>query len=540
MLGWMCYIIVVSMLLGLAALVFEHSAQLQKRQTRWLWVASILTSLLVPFLATSVSFQLPQVMRREVVSPDRAVTPRPAALREFSPSDWVTASAGPVAASPQFDRVLRGGWLLASLALLSMIAYGSIQLRRRRAQWAQAQMAGATVYIAEDAGPAIVGLLRPRIVVPRWLTAAPAEQQALVVAHEQAHLDGRDAQLLMVALVALVCIPWNVPLWCQMWRLRRAIEFDCDMRVLARGHDIRSYGEALIAVGERQSSGMTVVAAMSESKSFLEQRISNMLRKKTKWTWTTATALACLGLSLVTGAAQVSPPTARSSASNAADTAAAADGSAESALRKEVTLDPAILDRYVGFYQLNQNAVLTVTRKDNLLITQLTGQGGAPVYPQDDTHFFSKIVNAQFTFTVGADGAATSVTLRQGGGTIAMPRIQETVAKQIETRTAERLKTQTANPQSEAAIRRLIDGILSGTPNYNDMSPSLADLVRKQMPHIRSVLNGMGPVKAISFIGVGMQGEDVFSVRHENGASNWRIIVEAKGLITLAAVRPGA
>ena len=78
-------------------------------------------------------------------------------------------------------------------------------------------------------------------------------------------------------------MPWNLPLWWQLRRLRYAIEVDCDARVLAGGLDPAHYGETLIAVGERQSAYVGAVAAMSESRSFLEERIRIMISKPVKW-----------------------------------------------------------------------------------------------------------------------------------------------------------------------------------------------------------------------------------------------------------------
>jgi hypothetical protein len=61
-------------------------------------------------------------------------------------------------------------------------------------------IAGVAVYVAADVGPAVVGLLRPRIVVPGWLTELPDAQQALVIAHELSHLKARDPQALAAAI----------------------------------------------------------------------------------------------------------------------------------------------------------------------------------------------------------------------------------------------------------------------------------------------------------------------------------------------------
>ena len=51
-----------------------------------------------------------------------------------------------------------------------------------------------------------------------------------------------------------------------------------------------------------------MVAAMSEPRSLLEQRLRNMLRRKTRHAHATAVALACLGFAFAVGATEISPP----------------------------------------------------------------------------------------------------------------------------------------------------------------------------------------------------------------------------------------
>jgi hypothetical protein len=92
---------------------------------------------------------------------------------------------------------------------------------------------------------------------------------------------------------------------------------------------------------------------------------------------------------------------------------------------------------------------------------------------------------------------------------------------------------------TEAALRRLIDGIISGKPNYDEMSAALAEATRQQLPVLHPGLAELRAVESIRFLGVGPQGEDVYTVRHENGASHWRIALDSKGMIVTAWVTPG-
>src|SRR5262249_27715922 len=199
-------------------------------------------------------------------------------------------------------------WRMASVALALVILAGGAHLSWRRRRWDRGHMAGMDVYISEDSGPAVVGFFRPHIVVPRWLTKLSPDEQELVIAHERSHLGAYDTQLLTTAVCLLACMPWNPMLWWQLRRLRLAIETDCDARVLSLGYPVARYSEVLIAVGERQSASYAMTMASYGSKSFLEQRIRNMLRKKTRHARVWALALACLGVGLAVCAAEVAPP----------------------------------------------------------------------------------------------------------------------------------------------------------------------------------------------------------------------------------------
>jgi hypothetical protein len=144
--------------------------------------------------------------------------------------------------------------------------------------------------------------------------------------------------------------------------------------------------------------------------------------------------------------------------------------------RQKVALDTAILDDCAGFYQLEDSAVFTVTREGDHLLTRLTGQGSMPVYPQSPTEFFADVIDAQITFVVGERGPAKSLILHQRGVSLELPRIDAATAQRITSRTEDKVKSQSANPDAEAALRRLIDGISNGKPNYDEMSTVLPKL----------------------------------------------------------------
>jgi len=91
--------------------------------------------------------------------------------------------------------------------------------------------------------------------------------------------------------------------------------------------------------------------------------------------------------------------------------------------RTEISVDPKLLERLTGRYELAPSFVLTVTRQDTHLFAQATGQGLAEIFPETPKDFFYKIVDAQITFDTAEQGPATALTLHQNGRDIPGKRI---------------------------------------------------------------------------------------------------------------------
>jgi hypothetical protein len=202
-------------------------------------------------------------------------------------------------------------------------------------------------------------------------------------------------------------------------------------------------------------------------------------------------------------------------------------------------MDSVVLDRYTGSYQLTPNAVLTLTREGDKLFAQLSGQPKAEILAKSEREFFYKIVDAQISFDSDAQGNTTGLVLHQNGANIPAPRVDAAAAQKIAANLAARIQGQTPLPGSESAARRLVAGVATGNPNYDEMSPALADAVRKQLPKLQPWLADLGPIVSVQFIGVGNQGWDIYSIKHEHGSSQLRIALDGSGIITGALSSAG-
>jgi hypothetical protein len=84
-------------------------------------------------------------------------------------------------------------------------------------------------------------------------------------------------------------------------------------------------------------------------------------------------------------------------------------------VRKEIAVDPALLETYVGVYQLAPTFSLTITREGASLFGQGTGQPKIEMFAESPTEFFLKDVDAQITFEKDPAGKVTRLILHQGG-----------------------------------------------------------------------------------------------------------------------------
>jgi CubicO group peptidase (beta-lactamase class C family) len=81
---------------------------------------------------------------------------------------------------------------------------------------------------------------------------------------------------------------------------------------------------------------------------------------------------------------------------------------------KEIKLDPAIFDAYVGEYQITPQLVFTVTRDGDKLMGQMGGQGKLELEPVSETQFTVTAVKANISFEKDAAGKVTGLILSQG------------------------------------------------------------------------------------------------------------------------------
>jgi len=509
---WLVYLIATSACLGAAAVLAERA--MRGRGSRFLWLTALVMSIVLPFAVHAWTQRHAQPTSSSV---NIAATPLAGSIEQLPATTVRTTEVNGTTVA----RAVLITWVTTTVCLWGLLAMRVAGLARQRRRWVRGRVGESEAYFARDVGPAVFGLLQPAIVLPRWFHDLSRAHQDAVVQHERAHITARDPQLMLLAFLVTAAMPWNPVLWWQFARLRRAIELDCDARVL-RAFDERDYGEALLAVAERRSQTPQLALSLLRSRTLLERRIAAMSQRNRKTSFLRAGALVVGSLCLATAAAQVSQPTGASLLEQAQLTRS----------------DAASLDRYSGVYRSSESTVMWVDRKGDHLRVRFTGQAADELYAQGQNTFFytSPAVNAQIEFVSTEEGAVSEAVLRQNGAVTRMPRIERDAAVQIESAVEQRYATQTADPDSQAALRGFVESIIAGRIDRTHVNAQLAGALTNDLPKLQVRLASLGKPLSYEFKSVGENGLDQYEVRHERGVSEWGILVDSNDVITGATV----
>lgn len=96
----------------------------------------------------------------------------------------------------------------------------------------------------------------------------------------------------------------------------------------------------------------------------------------------------------------------------------------------------------------------------------------------------------------------------------------------------------TAQPGSEAALRRSVAELQAGAPRYELLSPELAELTRAQLPQLHADVAALGPLQSVRFVEIGRLGESVYDLKFAKEEWRWSILLDDDGKIIMASFRP--
>jgi hypothetical protein len=122
--------------------------------------------------------------------------------------------------------------------------------------------------------------------------------------------------------------------------------------------------------------------------------------------------------------------------------------------RTALAVDPSVLDRHVGYYQLNPRAIFSITREGDRLFAQLTDQARFQLLAESADKYFYQAIAAQVTFVADHDGRTSGLVLHQAGRNRPAARVDEQQARETAAKAQERVRrrAEQERPRVPAAI----------------------------------------------------------------------------------------
>jgi hypothetical protein len=182
-----------------------------------------------------------------------------------------------------------------------------------------------------------------------------------------------------------------------------------------------------------------------------------------------------------------------------------------------------------------------VRREDGQLVGNVLGNGPVALYPSSDHELFARVVNVVVNFTADASGVITAVKHSINGFERTGTRVDEVRAKQVlasADRQARRIKEQKPNPRADAALRKLVASVASGNPDYQMMSPQLAELTRQQLRGISEIFTNLGELNTLTFKRVTESGADEYLAEFAKGKLRFDIGLNEEGIVDKAYFEP--
>ncbi|MYA63585.1 MAG: M56 family metallopeptidase [Gemmatimonadetes bacterium] len=273
MLAWMFYAAFVGGIVAAAALALERLAANTGRPRRTAWLAALTLAVLIP-----VTGGLRKPERPAAVAAGEA----PEITETVPEARWTIVPVLPLPARHDPTRTAKVAWAAGSGVALGVFTVLLAAVFRARRRWPRARVDGTDVYVSHRFGPALVGVLRPDIVLPEWVLGLDPGARSAVIRHEVEHARARDHLALLYAGLVLAAFPWSPAIWWMCRRLRAAVEIDCDQRVIASGIGVAEYGALLLDAGSRSHARWGFAPAMGQPRSLLERRLKTMSEKQMK------------------------------------------------------------------------------------------------------------------------------------------------------------------------------------------------------------------------------------------------------------------
>jgi DNA-binding CsgD family transcriptional regulator len=187
------------------------------------------------------------------------------------------------------------------------------------------------------------------------------------------------------------------------------------------------------------------------------------------------------------------------------------------ALERSDRLGPHASDLLPGNARPDEVGSVAAPRKETAWITRRQ-----QVYLVSGATLMSILAAAVLTIGLQSSGAVVGQTTPAAGTTSASTAAPRSVP--------------TAG--TEAALRSLVAGLASGSPDYAKLSPPFAEVVRRDLPMTHGWFASLGELRSVTFREKGPMGDDAYNLVFANGEVIMSAALDAEGRMAGGILQP--
>jgi CubicO group peptidase (beta-lactamase class C family) len=187
-----------------------------------------------------------------------------------------------------------------------------------------------------------------------------------------------------------------------------------------------------------------------------------------------------------------------------------------------VAVAPGAMELLAGTYQ-GGAATAEVVPRDGRLFVRVTGLPETELFPLSAVVWAARDNPVFLRFEMGPGGRAAVAHLLRGGADSPLKRVDPAEARARAAALAERIRAGRPSPGTETWLRRYLDSIEAGTPDYSIMAPSLESVIRLNAPTVRAQIAHYGQVRSIAFKAVDPGGADDYIVEFQRGRAEFGV-----------------
>jgi hypothetical protein len=192
----------------------------------------------------------------------------------------------------------------------------------------------------------------------------------------------------------------------------------------------------------------------------------------------------------------------------------------------------------VGHYRFDSGQIISLESFGDNVTAKSRGVPQNVLTPSPDGRFSYSSNPAYLTFGLDAKGTANALQYHFEDRVEMAKRIDDATFDADTNAWNVKIKDQTHSPECAAAVRRLIDDVRAGSPNYSLLSPALSRTIRSQLPVVQPRFAAAGLTKEVNFKSVDSSGNEIFEVILENSSvQTWRVLCLPNGYLVSAAFR---